>query len=519
MKTYACGNCGYILPGLVGRCPRCGVLLSGEQEGDEAERQRRDREYRRNSPEARARREKLSMIIGGVGTFLIALLVIALFVGGCGAMGWFVLPRLLGKEAILPLTIGSAVLGGTLLFSLGRWFIDVGDLYGPFRSPQKPWDEADRKHRSKIFRLSIVLCLALVPILGAGGWIVAKQNRGDITIIAGIAGGVMLLYWIAPLAKRYLGWTLSNLLEFELGPLWSFGILFFVGFTAVLFILRNPNSASIAGIVAAPLLAYYLASRWAGPPPDTWKMRQEALLGTVMQNPSSIRDLDPSDQQIVLFELQKLARAAPDAWKRLPRELQALIPPPELSPEQKNTGTSRRRAARSPKPETEQKNTPPQPTAKVFEEPEEATVVLDDLPAIVFCPTYYYNGDVDCSKEVWSVHEIYDRDGKRLKPVFSRNWNEIAQGIATRNPQIRRRKGKKEELCHEAICILPEACPVRVVFKCVSESSNDRSRLDRSSHTKLVEMIFQKSHEKSSSEKTLGRLFGAKRSSGRHVKS
>lgn len=58
MKTYSCGNCGYILPGPVGRCPRCDVLLSGEREGDEAERQRREQAYRRNSPEARARREK-----------------------------------------------------------------------------------------------------------------------------------------------------------------------------------------------------------------------------------------------------------------------------------------------------------------------------------------------------------------------------------------------------------------------------------------------------------------------------
>ena len=32
MKTYSCGNCGYILPGPVGRCPRCGVLLRGERE-------------------------------------------------------------------------------------------------------------------------------------------------------------------------------------------------------------------------------------------------------------------------------------------------------------------------------------------------------------------------------------------------------------------------------------------------------------------------------------------------------
>lgn len=514
MKTYSCGNCGYILPGPVGRCPRCGVLLRGEQVGDEAERQRRDREYRRNSPEARARREKLSMTMSGIGMFLITLLVIALFVGGCSVLGWFVLPRLLGQEAILPLAVGSAVLGGVIL-SLLWWGIQkTSDETLPFivgRREKPYWEQAiDRtakRHRDTVVLLRAGLCFALVPVLGYIGWKLGQNSEGILAVLGILAGIGAVVLW------RHIDKSFLALL-------WVF-IFVVMGVTKGLSWLLDKihwmpdaNVGAILGIVISPFLAYFLGKLLAGTPPNTWKMRREALLGTVMQNPSSIRDLDPSDQQIVLFELQKLAWAAPDAWKRLPQELQALIPPPELSPEQKNTGTSRCRAARSPKPETEQKNTPPQPTAKVFEEPEETTVVLDDLPAVVFCPTYYYNGDVDCSREVWSVHEIYDRDGKRLKPVFSRNWKEIAQGIATRNPQIRRRKGKKEELCHEAICILPEACPVRVVFKCVSESSNDRSRLDRSSHTKLVEMIFQKSHEKSGSEKISGRLFGAKRPYG-----
>lgn len=54
----------------------------------------------------------------------------------------------------------------------------------------------------------------------------------------------------------------------------------------------------------------------------------------------------------------------------------------------------------------------------LFERPEQATVELEDLPAIVFCPAFYHGSDMGYSSNSWSIKEIYDRDGNPLKPVF-----------------------------------------------------------------------------------------------------
>ncbi len=495
MKTYSCGNCGYILSGPVGRCPRCGVLLSGEREGDEAERQRRDREYRRNSPEARARREKLSMTMSEIGTFLLVLLVVALLVGGCGALGWFILPRLFGQEAILPLAVGSAVLGGVIL-SLLWWGIQkASDETLPFivGRREKPYWEQGIERAEKHYQTAVVwwragLCFALVPILGYIGWRLGQNSEGFLAVLGLLIGIIAVILW------RRLDKSFMTLL-------WFF---FFVvigvtkGLSWLLEKIRwtpDANVGAIFGIVISPFLAYFLGKRLAGAPPDTWKMRQEALLGNIIQNPSSIRDLDSLDQQIVLFEFQKLAQAAPDSWKRLPPELQALVPIPEPPPVQKSASTGKRKAVRAPKPKTVRESTPPRPSEKIFESPQKGTVKLDDLPAVVFCPIYYHGSDMGYSKDGWSIQEIYDRNGKLLEPVFKRSWTEIAPGIATRNPSRNKRWRNDQEVCKESIRIMPEACPVRVVFEHVSTYEDYDDYLASSERTRTEEMVFQRANK------------------------
>ncbi|MCS6994191.1 MAG: hypothetical protein N2117_01865 [Anaerolineales bacterium] len=128
----------------------------------------------------------------------------------------------------------------------------------------------------------------------------------------------------------------------------------------------------------------------------------------------------------------------------------------------------------------------------LFEEPEKGTVELEDLPAIVFCPTYYHGSDSGYSKDSWSIEEIYDCNGNVVEPVFKKKWTEIAPGIATRNPSRNKRWGSDQELCEEAIRIAPEACPVRVVFEYVSTYQDyDDYRESSEGHT-IVEMTFQR---------------------------
>ncbi|MEN4098308.1 MAG: hypothetical protein ROW52_00170, partial [Anaerolineaceae bacterium] len=127
MHTYSCGNCGGILSGPeVGRCPYCGVLLGGTREGTEEERLRRQREHLRNRPEAIRQRQKVKetfeIIGGGIVIFLGSVLVLAIFIGGGAALGWFVLPLLFGRQAAIPLTVTSAILGGLLLYLVVPFF-------------------------------------------------------------------------------------------------------------------------------------------------------------------------------------------------------------------------------------------------------------------------------------------------------------------------------------------------------------------------------------------------------------
>lgn len=439
------------------------------------------------------------MTMSGIGTFLLVLFIIALFVGGCGALGWFVLPRLFGQEAILPLTIGSAVLGGIILSLLGWSIVKFSEETRPFitgRRYDRPYweqeiDRVEKRYQNAVVWWRAGLCFVLVPILGFVGWKLGQDSAYLLVALGLLAGIGAVVLW-----QRFLNNSFITLLFVFL--IATQGVI--TGLSWLLDKIRwtpDANVGAILGIVISPLLAYFLGKRLAGSPPNTWKMRQEALFLQVMQNPTSVRELDPWDQQIVLLELQKLAQAAPEAWKRLPLELQALIPSSEPPPPgQKSTSAGKRRAVRSSKPKTTVEESPPlQPSEKIFKEPQKGTVELKDQAAIVFCPIYYHGSDMGYSKDGWSIQKIYDQNGKLLKPVFKRTWTEIALGIATRNPHRNKSWRNNQELCEEAIRIAPEACPVRVVFEYVSRYTDYDDYSASSESTRTVEMIFQRSNK------------------------
>ncbi len=337
MYTYSCGNCGEILPGPdIGRCPYCGVLLRGTQEGAEEERLRRQRNYRRNRPEAVARRQKIRSAFEDAGTYLIAiiggLLTLTVFVGGGAALGWFVLPLLFGRETAISLTVAGAILGGLLLY-LVAWRFSDPTLPDCLTGKPDWLDAIDREAKGRkrahqgYFRLLIVLAYLLSAfLLGSIGWYLGKNNIGSIPLIS-----LLLGLAAAYLARRFLGSALEFGTLLVIFVMIAYGVdqgltrLFdTLGWNAQ---ISNPTVSALVGILAALPLAYFLAKRIAGPPPDTWAMRKEAILAAIVQNPSRISDLDSYDRDDVLSKLKELAVSAPEAWKLFSPELQMLVPP------------------------------------------------------------------------------------------------------------------------------------------------------------------------------------------------
>lgn len=342
MHTHSCGNCGYPLPGPVGQCPRCGVLLRGEREGDEGERLRRDHAYRRNRPEAVARRRRIRGAFetaGGVlATIALAALALTVFVGGGAALGWLILPRLFGREAAIPLTVAGAILGGLLLY-LFAWRLLNLTVPGWTHLTGKPdWldaidreaKEKDRAHQSSFLLLMVLAYLLSILLLGPIGWQL-WQNNVDIISIISLLGGLAAAY----LAKRFLGAALefSNLVVIFVltayginqGLIRLFGAL---GWNAE---ISNPNVGALGGILAGLPLAYFLAKRLAGPPPDTWTTRKDAITAAIVEYPARILDLDSYDRDHVLSKLKELAEAAPEHWQRVSPELQKLVPLPRAA--------------------------------------------------------------------------------------------------------------------------------------------------------------------------------------------
>jgi len=124
-----------------------------------------------------------------------------------------------------------------------------------------------------------------------------------------------------------------------------------------------------------------------------------------------------------------------------------------------------------------------------FEEPEEGVIEVGDLPVMVYCPTTYGGGDMGFYKDEWSIKVIYDRDGKRRKSVFNAKWKEIAPGIATANRSRTERNRYGD--CKQAILIERHACPVRVIFRYVSDYNDYDDYEACRHHEKTIETIFQ----------------------------
>jgi len=128
-----------------------------------------------------------------------------------------------------------------------------------------------------------------------------------------------------------------------------------------------------------------------------------------------------------------------------------------------------------------------------FEEPEEGIIKVGDRPVMVYCPTSYGGGDMGFYKDEWSIKVIYDCDGKRRKPVFNAKWKEIAPGIATANRSRTERSRYGD--CKQAILIERRACPVRVVFRYVSEYNDYDDYEACRYHEKTIETLFEAAEE------------------------
>jgi len=343
------------------------VLLGGTREGTEEERLRRQRNYRRNRPEAIRRRQKVKETfetIGmGVAIFLGLALVLAIFLGGGAVLGRFVLPRLFGHEAIIPLTVGGGILGGLLLYLVVPFF----DPTLPGWLTGKPgWLEAidqEVKQKKRTYQLNFRSLIVLAYffsalLLGSIGWQMGRNNI-EITATIGLLGGLAAAY----LAKRILG----SALEF-----WNLVVIFVLtaygmakGLTLLFDALgwraqiSNPNISALGGILAALPLAYFLAKRLAGPPPPA-TARIDAILEAIIENPARISDLDSFDRDWVLSWI-KLAETVPEVWTLLPPKLQKLIPPPESSVARDDTGKQKKPGKRGqsdtarPRPKKQEK--------------------------------------------------------------------------------------------------------------------------------------------------------------------
>ncbi|GAB4505356.1 MAG: hypothetical protein Fur0043_23510 [Anaerolineales bacterium] len=111
------------------------------------------------------------------------------------------------------------------------------------------------------------------------------------------------------------------------------------------------------------------------------------------------------------------------------------------------------------------------PSPHIFlKEPPRGEYKVGVKPVVVYCMIHYHGSDSGFSKDGWEIASIFDRDGNRLEPVFSRKaWSEIAPGVATGDPGYNAGSSSFQDICNAAIAISREACPLRVIFKSIGE--------------------------------------------------
>lgn len=274
MHTYSCGNCGETLPGPdgetlpgpdVAKCPYCGVLLRGAREGSEEERLQRQRAYRRNRPEAIRRREKTREFFGMLGVILGIGAVIALFVCGGAALGWFVLTKIFDPDAALPLAVAGTLFGGLLLQLLKVAIFEPIFLHlpsyvtGESDEPSWLWDrkkEVLKQEQTHKITVSVLRIFLFLLVAAAGG------------------------FW---------GWRMDLVYEFKIGTLLNI----LLGFG----------------------LAYLLAKRWdkENAPPSWWQVRDREIAASRLQ-----RLMQDSKAMALLTD----ALAHPEKIDRLPKDMQ-----------------------------------------------------------------------------------------------------------------------------------------------------------------------------------------------------
>lgn len=132
------------------------------------------------------------------------------------------------------------------------------------------------------------------------------------------------------------------------------------------------------------------------------------------------------------------------------------------------------------------------PSPHIFlKEPPSGEYKVGAKPVVVYCRRLYHGSDLGFSKDGWEIASIFDRDGNKLKPVFEKEtWTEIAPGLSTCNPDYGVSFGSFQKFCDEAIAISREACPLRVIFKSISEYNDYDDWEACTASSRLIKTVF-----------------------------
>lgn len=200
---YTCGKCGATLSGPnVGRCPACGVLLSGVIDAAEVERRRR--EAAKRMKKAYRPKRKKSGSFGDTLASVAALVGIAALVLVPAVALWFVAPRIASPGASPPAAIAGLLLGGLIVATVAGNFIDsvsvdVGRMLGS-GTRQDRHNEDLKRTRDRSTRLTrLAAGIVLMSILGLAAWWAlpdaAKTIGASVAVVLGFSAALVFTAW------------------------------------------------------------------------------------------------------------------------------------------------------------------------------------------------------------------------------------------------------------------------------------------------------------------------------------
>lgn len=259
---------------------------------------------------------------------VVALLILALFIGGGAALGWFVFPLIFGYEARIPLLVSGIILLGALLYPIilkVQWKFHQWEKLG-LSGVERVEEEVEEKvhsYRLTFAWLLFFFLLISLPLLGVIGW-----RYAEYIFLAVIFGVLLLLYF----------WLKRHKVDVSFENFSLAAVAFLYGLSVLvkkldLSSLPQPvfqHSGAFAGMLGGIVLAFYLAKRFAGPPPNKWELEHNAILAAVFVNPELLRDLPSETRQEIADELRTLLEASPQAWEMLSPALRRAFP--ELEP-------------------------------------------------------------------------------------------------------------------------------------------------------------------------------------------